>query len=56
MKKKKKYSKNRRVAIISGDYVVIIQLNNKMTKANIVTAYVADKSISKILSAPKWEK
>ncbi|MCF7920527.1 MAG: hypothetical protein K9N06_11505 [Candidatus Cloacimonetes bacterium] len=56
LRKKKAYSLRRRVAIISGDYVVVIQLNNKLTSANIVTAYVADKSIGKILSAPKWQK
>ena len=54
VKKKKVYDRRRRVAIISGNYVVIILLNKNQTQANIMTAYVADNSIAKILSSPVW--
>ncbi|MCF7912923.1 MAG: hypothetical protein K9M99_10370 [Candidatus Cloacimonetes bacterium] len=52
--KKKTYDRSRRVAIIAGDYVVIILLNKTQTRANILTAYVADNSIAKILGSPVW--
>jgi len=54
VKKKKAYDRRRRVAIISGNYVVIILINKNQTQANIMTAYVADNSIAKILSSPVW--
>lgn len=53
-KKKKSYQKVRRVAIVKNNYVVIIQIFDEL-KARFITAYEADKSITKILSSPKWE-
>jgi len=60
-KKRKSYSKNRRVTIVMGNYVVVIQLTGKY-KANFVTAYMADtkgsngnfSTIEKIRRGPKW--
>ncbi len=40
-RKKKRYNKKRRVAIVMGNYVVIIQLTGSR-KANFITAYFAD--------------
>lgn len=60
-RKKKRYNKKRRVAIVMGNYVVIIQLTGS-DKANFITAYLADTGGSKgrpatidlIRSGPKW--
>ncbi len=49
----KSYTRSRRVAIVNGDYVVIILLY-KEKHARFITAYVADNSIDKILNSPKW--
>ncbi|MCC6411601.1 MAG: hypothetical protein IT270_08080 [Saprospiraceae bacterium] len=54
-KKKKSYDSSRRVAIVKGNYVVVIWLKNA-TAAKFVTAYEADTSIGKILASPKWTK
>lgn len=57
-KKKKKIDCSRRVAIVNNDYVVIISISkrrNGTLKAQFITAYVADKSINKILRMPKWK-
>ncbi len=52
---KKKYNKDRRVAIISPeDYVVIIRINNNNTTAKFITAYYADNSASEIRKMPLW--
>jgi len=53
-KKTKSYQKVRRVAIVKNNYVVIIQIFDKL-KARFITAYEADKSITKVLSSPKWK-
>lgn len=48
---------NRRVAVVNGNYVVVISILQKKDgklKAKFITAYVADKSIHKILQLPKW--
>ncbi len=51
---KKRYNKDRRVAIISPeDYVVIIKLNSNHT-AKFITAYYADNSANKIRKMPPW--
>ena len=57
-RKKKIIDCNRRVAIVNKDYVVIIAISTKKDgtlKANFITAYVADDSISQILKMPKWK-
>ena len=59
--KKKRYDKKRRVAIVLGDYVVIIQLKNP-GYAYFITAFLADtastpkrpSTIDQIRSGPKW--
>ena len=51
--KTKSYARSRRVAIVKGDYVVVILLY-KDGHAKFITAYVADNSIDKILNSPKW--
>lgn len=53
-KEKKNYETSRRVAIVKDLYVVIIHLKNS-NEAKFMTAYWADKSMSKILGAPKWQ-
>lgn len=50
----KKYSKTKRVSIVKGDYVVVIQFY-KEGHARFITAYVADKSINKIKNGPLWK-
>ena len=60
-RRKKRYSKKRRVTIVMGNYVVIIQLVGS-DKADFITAYLADIKGSKdrpatidlIRSGPKW--
>lgn len=53
---KKKYNKERRVAIISPeDYVVIIRINDDNT-AKFITAYYANNSAIKIRTAPLWSE
>ena len=51
---KKRYNKDRRVAIISPEnYVVIIRINSNNT-AKFITAYYADNSANKIRKMPLW--
>jgi hypothetical protein len=54
-KKKKKNDPFHRVALVLGDYVVVIRLGNNKT-AQFVTAYVADTpfTLAKIKRSPKW--
>ena len=57
--KKKKIDYDRRVAIVNKNYVVIIEIIKKKDgtlKGKFLTAYVADNSIDKILSMPKWKQ
>lgn len=57
--KKKMIDYKRRVAIVNGNYVVIITLSQNRhgnLKGNFLTAFVADNSINKILNTPKWRK
>jgi hypothetical protein len=53
--KKKRYDRSHRVALVLGDYVVIIRLGGNK-KAQFVTAYVADnlRTLAKIKGSPKW--
>lgn len=52
-KSKKTYDRSRRVAIVQGNYVVIIWIQNPAL-ASFITAYEADNSIRKILQSPVW--
>ncbi len=59
IKKKNKIDCKRRVSIVNNNYVVIILIGKKKDgslKANFITAFVADKSINKILQMPQWVK
>ena len=51
---KKEYFKDRRVAIVKGNYVVIIRFTG-LLKAKLVTAYQKE-DIENILSSPDFEK
>ena len=53
--KKKRYDRGHRVALVVGDYVVVIRLSGKRN-AQFVTAYVADSpsTLAKIKKSPKW--
>jgi hypothetical protein len=53
--KKKRYDRSHRVALVVGDYVVVIRLSGNQT-AQFVTAYVADSpaTLAKIKGSPKW--
>lgn len=54
-KDKKANDTNCRVSVMYGNYVVIIRMNsNKPDRADFITAYVADQSILKIRSGPRW--
>ena len=51
---KKRFNKDRRVAIISPeDYVVIIRINSNNT-AKFITAYYANNSAKEIRKMPRW--
>lgn len=52
--KTKSYTKSKRVSVVKGDYVVVIQLYREL-EARFITAYVADNSIDKIESGPEWK-
>lgn len=52
--KKRKYNPNKRVSVVKGNYVVVIELQ-KQGHATFITAYVADNSIGKIEQSPKWK-
>jgi hypothetical protein len=49
------YDHSRRVALVKGNYVVVISIKSK-SEADFVTAYVMDTpaSLSKLTKAPKW--
>jgi len=52
---KKVFAKDRRVILIFGNYVVVLQIRGKRSSATFITAYVADpKTIQKIRSNPRW--
>ena len=53
--KVKGYSQTKRVSVVKGDYVVVIQIY-KENEARFITAFVADNSINKITSGPEWKK
>ena len=49
----KSYTHSKRVSVVKGNYVVVIQLY-KEDQARFITAYVADNSIEKIINGPEW--
>jgi similarity len=51
--KTKRYDRTKRVAVVKGNYVVVIQIYAE-GKANFITAYVANNSIEKIEQSPRW--
>lgn len=57
---RKRHLHNRRVAIVSGSYVVVIDILKGGKKAELVTTYVADsgpgETLSKIKRNPKWPR
>lgn len=53
IKKSKSYTNSRRVAIVKGNYIVVILINKK-GYAKFITAYEADKNIGKIFASPDW--
>ena len=54
IKKKNRYDPARRVVVAQGNYVVVIHLTGN-SKANHVTAYVADRgTVAKIMRGPEW--
>jgi hypothetical protein len=51
----KMYQRDRRVTLVYGDYVVVLQLQPLNKIAMFVTAYVAGaNTLAKIRSSPKW--
>ncbi|MBE8167994.1 MAG: hypothetical protein HAW66_06480 [Shewanella sp.] len=58
-KEQKCYENDRRVSVVFGDFIVVIELSLSkvgVLKGNFVTCYVADKSIGKIEASPKWDR
>jgi hypothetical protein len=55
-RKRKIHDRDRRVCVVSGDYVVIIALTDK-DKAYIITAFVIDdpRVLESIKRSPKWK-
>jgi len=56
-KRRGKYDFERRVAIVMGDYVVVISIQDReKKKAVFITAYIADAdALPKILKSPEWK-
>ncbi len=56
--KKKKHDFKKRVAVVQGNYIVIISLNKYNTKGFFVTAFVANsgRTLRLIKQNPKWHK
>jgi hypothetical protein len=55
-KTRKTYAPERRLCLVSGDYVVVIALTD-VDKAHIITAFVIDDpaALQQIKSSPKWK-
>lgn len=52
---KKRIDRKRRVTLIYGNYVVVLQVNLKRSSATFITAYVADAAtLAKIRRQPRW--
>lgn len=54
---KKNYDDTRRVCVVVGEFVVVIQMLDKKT-ANFITAYLANSgtTIEKIRKGPEWKR
>jgi len=53
------YVEDRRVSVILGDFVTVIELSLNQKgelKGNFVTCYVADNSIASIKQSPQWDR
>lgn len=53
------YEERRRVSVVYGDFVVIIEFScnqQDVLKATFITCYLADKSIEIIRKSPTWDK
>jgi len=58
-KTSRRYDATRRVAVVYEDFVVVVAMTLKSDgslKANFVTCYQADNSISKIRTSPVWSR
>lgn len=54
--KRKRLAKNRRVAIVARNYVVIVRFLDCPKRAEFVTAFVAgERTLEQIRKGPKWE-
>ncbi len=56
-KRLRRADSSRRVAVVYGEFVVVIDIHTKddgKRSARFVTAFLADNSIAKIRSMPKW--
>ena len=52
---KKVIARGRRISLVFGNYVVVLQIYSKRTSATFITAYLADPdTIRKIRSNPRW--
>jgi hypothetical protein len=53
---KRRYDHDRRVALVMGNYVVVIRLMKDQKKARFVTAFVADsdRTLNRIKRGKKW--
>lgn len=59
IKNARRHDPVRRVAVVYEQFVVVVSLWKKLDgslKANFLTCYQADNSISKIRSSPKWSR
>lgn len=57
LKNENRYDSERRVALVKGNYVVVIAINQRnQKKAKFITAFVADtlKTLQEIQGAPAW--
>ena len=57
IKAERRHDPQRRVAVVKGNYVVVIAINRRNPKkANFVTAFVADTqhTLNQILTSPSW--
>jgi len=52
---KKVIARSRRITLVFGNYVVVLQVYSRRNKATFITAYVADdNTLRKIRSNPRW--
>ncbi len=52
---KKVIDRKRRVTVVYGNYVVVLQVNPRKAKAIFITAYIADAAtLAKIRRNPRW--